>query len=52
MNSHTYLQQNDLESLMNDNYSIDTDMNDTVYNGDVSSGIGLLNIHTFPQANK
>ena len=33
---------------MNDNNSIDTDMNDTLQNGDISSGIGLLNGHTPP----
>ena len=49
MNNHTYLQHNGLESLMNDHDSIDTDMNDTEQNGDVSSGIGLLKIHTLPQ---
>ena len=36
---------------MNDNYRIDTDMNKTLHIGDVSSIIGLLNIHTPPQAN-
>ena len=34
---------------MKDNYSIYTDINDTLYNGYVSSGIVLLNIHTLPQ---
>ena len=29
MNTHTYLQQNDLESLMKYNYMIDTDINET-----------------------
>ena len=36
---------------MKDNGSIDRDMNDTLQNGDVISGIGLQNIHTLPQAN-
>ena len=31
---------------------IDTDINETLHEGDVSSGIGLLNSHTLPQANK
>ena len=38
MNSHTDLQQNGLESLMNDNYIFETYMNDILQNGDVSSG--------------
>ena len=37
---------------MNDNTRNDTDMNDTLQNGDLSSGIGLLNIHTLPQYNE
>ena len=37
---------------MNDNDRIDIEMDDTLYNGDVSSGIGLLNRHTLPQDNK
>ena len=52
MNSHTYLQKKYLESIMKDNYRINTDMNETLQNGDVSSGIVLLNGHTLPQANK
>ena len=52
INSHTDLQQHYLESLMNDNDSIDTDMNDSLQNLDMSSWIGLLTIHTIPQANK
>ena len=51
INSHTGLQQNGLESLINDNNSNDTDMNDNLQNVDVSSGIGLLNSHTFLQDN-
>ena len=51
MNSHADLQQNVLESLINDNDSNDTDINDTFYNLDVSIGIGLLNIHTLSQDN-
>ena len=43
MNSHTDLQQNGLEPLMNDNDIIDTDINETLQNSDLSSGIGLLN---------
>ena len=49
MNSRTYLQRNGLESLMNYNGRIDTDINETLQNGDVISGIGLLNSHTLPQ---
>ena len=52
MNIHTDLQQNCLESLMNDNYSNDTNMNDTSKNGDVIIEIGLLNSHTLPQDNE
>ena len=37
---------------MKDNDSIDTDMNETLQNGDVSSGIGLIKIHYLPQANE
>ena len=51
MNSHTDLEQNYLEFLMKDNDRIDTYINDTLKNGDVSSVIGLLNIHNLPQAN-
>ena len=52
MNSHTNLQKNDLESFMKDNDRIDIYMNDTLQNGDTSSEIGLLNIHTLPQTNE
>ena len=52
MNTHTYLQLNDLESLMKDNYRIDSYTNDTLQNGDTSSGIGLLNSHTLHQADE
>ena len=52
INIHNYLQQNGLESLMNDNTRNETDMNATLQNGDVSSGIGLLNSHTLPQDNE
>ena len=52
MNSHTDLQQIFLESLINDNDRIDSDMNKTLQNGDVSSGIGLLNSHNLPQDKK
>ena len=48
MNSHTDLQQNCLESLMNDNDRIDTNMNETLQNGDVISGNVLINIHNHP----
>ena len=37
---------------MNDNDSNDTEMNDTLHNGDVSGVIGLLNRHTLPQNNE
>ena len=33
---------------MNDNDTIDKYMNETLQNGDVTSGIGLLNRHTLP----
>ena len=52
MNIHADLQHNGLESWMNENGMIDTDMNETLKNRDVSSGIGLLNIHTLPQNNE
>ena len=52
MNSHANLQKNDLESFMKDNDRIDIYMNDTLQNGDTSSEIGLLNIHTLPQTNE
>ena len=34
---------------MNDNDSIDTNINDNLHNVDIISGIGLLNSHTLPQ---
>ena len=37
---------------MNDNYRIDTYMNETLQNGYVISEIGLLNSHTPPQTKK
>ena len=37
---------------MNENDSIDTYTDETLQNGDVSSVIGLLNIHTLPQGNE
>ena len=37
---------------MTDNDRIDTDMNKTLHNGDVSNGIGLLNRHNLPQDNE
>ena len=37
---------------MNNNDSNDTYMNETLQNGYVSSGIGLLNSHTLPQDNE
>ena len=37
---------------MDYNYRIDTDMNGTLHNGAVSSGIVLLNFHTLPQDNE
>ena len=49
MNIHIDLQYNGFESLMNDNYRIDADINETLHHGDVSSGIGLLNSHNIPQ---
>ena len=52
MNSHTYLQQNVLELLMNDNHRNDTDMTYTLHNGDVVIVINLLNIHNLPQDKK
>ena len=52
MKIHTDLQHNGFESLINYNDRIDTDMNKTLQNGDVSSVIGLLNSHTLPQYNE
>ena len=52
MNRHTDLQHNDLESLMNDNDRNGTYTNETLHNGYVSSGIGLLNRNTPPQDNE
>ena len=40
-----------MKSLMTYNDRNDTDINDNLKNGYVSSGIGLLNIHTPPQDN-
>ena len=37
---------------MNDNDRNNTDKNDNFHTGNVSSGIGLLKIHTLPQDNK
>ena len=37
---------------MNYNYWDDMDMNSNLQNGDVSSGIGLLKIHTLPPYNE
>ena len=51
MNSHTDLQQNYLESLINDIGRIYIYMNETLQNGYLSSVIGLLKIPTLPQAN-
>ena len=36
---------------MNGTYSVDTDMNGTLHNGDASSGNGLLNSHTLSHYN-
>ena len=52
MNSHGDLQQNGLESLINDNDRIDTDMNGNLHNGYASSLFGLLNSHTSHQDNE
>ena len=52
MNSHTDSQQSGLKSLMNYNDSNDTDMNYNLHNGDVISGIGLINSHTIPKYNE
>ena len=46
MNSHTVYQQNGLKSLINHNDRDDMKMNTKFQNGDVSSGIGLINRHT------
>ena len=51
MSSHADLQQNGLKSLINYNDRNDTDMNDTLQNGDLISGIGLLNSHILPKDN-
>ena len=48
MNSHSDFEHNSLKSLMNYNDRDDADMNDNLYNGDVSSIIGLLNRNTLP----
>ena len=48
MNCHTDLQNIRLESLMNDNDRIDKNINETLQNRDVTTGIGLLNRHTTP----
>ena len=37
---------------MDDNDRIDTDVNEILQNGNVSSVIGLLNRHTLPQYNE
>ena len=41
-----------MESLIKDNNRIDVDINETLQNGDVSSGIGFLNRHTPHQSNE
>ena len=51
MNVHTDSEQNNLVLFMKDNDKIDTGMNETLYNVDMSSVIGLLNSHTLLQAN-
>ena len=48
----TVYQLNGLKYFMNYNNGNDMDMNDNHQNGDVSSGIGLINSHTLPQCNK
>ena len=45
MKSHTVYHHNGLKSLMNYNYSIDSDINANVKNGDMSSGVSLINSH-------
>ena len=52
MNSHTDLQLNVLESLVNGYFRVDTNMNNHLQNGYVISGIGLLNGHILPQNNE
>ena len=52
LNIKTDSQHNYLESLISYNDMIDTYMNETLHNGDMSTRIGLLNIHTLPQASK
>ena len=37
---------------MKDNDRLDTDMNEILQNGDVSSEVGCLYSHTLPQGNK
>ena len=49
MNIQTYFQQNGSKSLMNYNDRDDTDMNDNLHNGDVSSGMDLLKRTPPPQ---
>ena len=52
MNSHNDLKSDNSESLIKENDRIDTNMNETLHNGDVRSRIGLLNIHTLLQDNE
>ena len=52
MKVHNYLKHNGLEYPMNDNDRNDTYMNETLHNGDMGSGIGLLNSHNIPQYKK
>ena len=52
MNNHTVYQHNGSISLMNYNDRDDSDRNDSLHYGDVSSGVGLINIHALPQHNK
>ena len=46
MNIHTFYEYNGLKSLMNYNDRNDIEINENIWNGDLSSGIDLINSHT------
>ena len=52
MNSLTLYQYNGLKPLINYNNSDDIEINDYLYNGDASHGIGLIKINTPYQVNE
>ena len=51
MNIHTVVQKQ-WEELIKDNDRINSDTNETLQNGDASTGIGLLKRHTLPKDKK